>query len=262
MNMKRTATTLVSIGFAAALTFSAHAASVSLLPTDPLFTLTGTSDGAGLPGAPGGKGGAAGSVGASKRAGAASDNAGQIFAYCASVLDDLQRRNAVKPGPYGIGPAECAVMFPIPAESGQPGRGGNGGGFAGLPGGSGGRAGSAQTYPVAAPDQLITYCSDLLRQLRRGPRDLPPLQEPRNSDLFEPSDCADYFATLDGARPDAGAGIGFTKRNGADGPSISGGIGGRGGRAGVGPGGGSGGGGGAGVAGGIGGRGGAGGASD
>jgi hypothetical protein len=141
----------------------------------------------------------------------------------------------------------------------------DGGSLPGLPGGKGGKSGAAAAAEegmMALDEELFDYCMDLLDRVQRNASGLSG--KPRvHSDMFEPEDCMDLYSAVEPSAPAAGTGrraYGY-KRDGADGPSVLGGVGGRGGRAGSGVGGGSGGSGGAGVGGGIGGKGGAGGAA-
>jgi hypothetical protein len=135
--------------------------------------------------------------------------------------------------------------------------GNDGASLPGLPGGRGGASGRVSAPTTDDLAALQTYCANLL----------DPTKDPRKSArsaFFTPDDCADYFSSLGAGLPlppDPPFAMPGGKRDGADGPSIAGGVGGRGGRAGAGAGGGRGGAGGAGVAGGVGGRGGAGGAT-
>jgi hypothetical protein len=206
----------------------------------------------------------------------------KLYDYCARGLDHMKKG---KPFPrdaaYSAG--DCVDIFisasiPGPgdvtaAEPGQPGRGGDGGGIAGMPGGKGGAAGRpgqdgaglpgaaggkggaagrAGGSDTAVDEELLDYCSAMLQRPRPG----SAAQTPAESDAYAPSDCMDYFASLDA--PKAG-GAASSARDGAAGLSVGGGQGGEGGKRGGGPGGASGGAGGAGVGGGTGGKGGAGG---
>jgi hypothetical protein len=202
---------------------------------------------------------------------AAANDADRVFAYCMSVLEDLQKGRAYrgKRGPSGMGPTDCtALLGIIPAEGGQPGRGGDGGGFLWAPGGKGGASGSVaqgqRSAAATADSALVNYCMDLLRSARRQMQGLSA-SAVRNPRGYGPDDCSDYFETLDeSAASGSGAGAGRTgtqAQPGQPGSSVLGGKGGAGGKRGSGPGGGGGGGGGAGVGGGQGGAGGAGGDS-
>jgi hypothetical protein len=206
----------------------------------------------------------------------------KLYDYCAKGLDHMKKG---KPFPrdaaYSAG--DCVDIFInatlpgpgdiIPAEPGQPGRGGDGGGFAGMPGGKGGAAGQpgqdgaslpgapggkggaagrAGGSDIAVDEELLDYCSAMLQRSRPG----SDANTPAESGEYGPSDCMDYFASLDA--PKAG-GTGKAARDGTAGLSVGGGQGGEGGKRGAGPGGASGGAGGAGVGGGTGGKGGAGG---
>ena len=248
--MKTLSTLLVALGCTTLVGSSTFAAPVSTMSFDTAAQLTTSSDGGSLPGAPGGKGGARGRVGGIPSAGStASDSTDPLYRYCAGLLDKLKRGSPLGREDAQFGLANCTEVFGTAAEPGRAGRGGDGGGFPGLPGGKGGASGAApSTSGMAVDEELTAYCLGLLRTGQV------------NSDDFTPPDCANLFAGLGGTAPDPrkGGSVG-PKRNGSDGPSISGGIGGRGGRAGGGPGGGRGGAGGAGIGGGTGGRGGAGG---
>jgi hypothetical protein len=142
-------------------------------------------------------------------------------------------------------------------------------GLPGLPGGKGGKSGAAAAAGAEADDaiaafdeELLDYCAELLRHARRtasgkaGPADM-------ESDLFEPADCMAVYSAVEPLEPGAAPRrhSHSSKRDGADGPSVLGGVGGKGGQSGSGIGGGSGGSGGAGVGGGLGGKGGAGGSA-
>lgn len=156
----------------------------------------------------------------------------------------------------GNGQASAASGLPKPdaPASGVVNTGSSDG--VGLPGGKGGRSGAAAAADqdaMAVDEELFDYCMDLLHQARRGHSGKPGV----TSDMFDPEDCMDLYNTAEPAAPERRT-YGH-KRDGADGPSVMGGVGGRGGRAGSGVGGGSGGSGGAGVGGGVGGKGGAGG---
>lgn len=221
------------------------------------------SDGAGLPGLPGGK---AGKPGAPNYGGAlpAGYDLEELHSYCTDLMESVRRGSDMDlDGAYGFVPSDCVDFFVIPAEPGQSARGGDGGGFPGLPGGKGGDSGAvAGGTDIAADDEdLFAYCLDLLRQGRRQASGFPGYSGKRRADsgAFAPSDCIAYYATEPRDAAQGGPRSYSRKRDGADGPSISGGVGGQGGRKGAGPGGGSGGGGGAGVGGGMGGKGGAGG---
>jgi hypothetical protein len=200
----------------------------------------------------------------------------KLYDYCAKVIDDVKKgKSSSRSSSYST--SDCIEIFVsagIPAgmtaaEPGQPGRGGDGGGIAGMPGGKGGAAGepgqdggslpgapggmggAAGGASMAEVDEnLLDYCSAVLKQQSRS-----STRKPVESDEYELSDCVDYFASLDASN----GGTDNSARDGASGPSISGGQGGAGGKRGAGPGGASGGAGGAGVAGGTGGKGGAGG---
>jgi hypothetical protein len=206
----------------------------------------------------------------------------KLYDYCAKVIDDVKKgKSSPRSTSYSAG--DCIEIFisaSIPggitaAEPGQPGRGGDGGGIAGMPGGRGGAAGKPGQDGGSLPgapggkggaaggsggastaadvdEELLDYCGAVLKQSRPG----ASAKKPVESDEYEPSDCMDYFASLD---PSNGGATGSSARSGAAGPSISGGQGGKGGKHGSGPGGASGGAGGAGVGGGTGGKGGAGG---
>jgi hypothetical protein len=200
----------------------------------------------------------------------------KLYDYCAKVIDDVRKgKSSTSSASYSA--SDCIEIFisaSIPggitaAEPGQPGRGGDGGGVAGMPGGKGGAAGQPGQDGGSLPgapggkggaaggastadvdEELLDYCSAVLKQSRSTAK------KPVESDDYEPSDCVDYFASLDMS---GSGGTGSAARDGAAGPSVSGGQGGSGGKRGGGPGGASGGAGGAGVGGGTGGKGGAGG---
>jgi hypothetical protein len=202
----------------------------------------------------------------------------KLYDYCAKVIDDVKKGKS-SPRSTSYSASDCIEIFinaSIPggitaAEPGQPGRGGDGGGVAGMPGGRGGAAGQPGQDGGSLPgapggkggaaggsgktadvdEELLDYCSTVLKQSRPG----SSAKKPVEAGDYEPSDCVDYFASLDTSND----GTGSAARSGAPGPSISGGQGGQGGKRGSGPGGASGGAGGAGVGGGTGGKGGAGG---
>jgi hypothetical protein len=150
-----------------------------------------------------------------------------------------------------------------PASGLTPAGSSDGAGFPGLPGGKGGKSGAeaaAEEGMMAMDEELFDYCMDLLHQAQRDASGRPAKRV--YSDTFDPEDCMDLYNTAEPTDPSrAGRRSYGYKRDGANGPSIAGGVGGRGGRAGSGVGGGSGGSGGAGVGGGIGGKGGAGGSA-
>ncbi|ACL63220.1 putative translational initiation factor (plasmid) [Methylobacterium nodulans ORS 2060] len=219
----------------------AHAAPVPSVSRGGLATPAGSSDGAGFPGLPGGRGGAPGRIGTPSRSPTPSDPA-ELRQYCVALLKGTA---AEVPSLYH--PEDCATLFGTAAEPGQPGRGGNGAGLPGLPGGRGGRSGVIAPSASGVSDPLAGYCQDLLTHPGQA---VPP------GDMTL-SDCQEYLTGLDPTT--SRRAVNGSKKSGADGPSLSGGIGGRGGLAGAGPGGGSGGAGGAGIGGGVGGRGGPGG---
>lgn len=170
--------------------------------------------------------------------------------YCVDVLGSMRPRHAVLKTD-AFRPIDCTNFF-VFAQAGQPANGSDGGSLPGLPGGSGGQSGASSGVAAADP-LLMTYCIDVLQSRGRT-----------TSKEYALSDCAYYFLGLDhmaATRRGNGAAH-LIPDNGADGPSLKGGVGGKGGQAGSGSGGGKGGAGGAGVSGGVGGNGGEGGASD
>jgi hypothetical protein len=233
------------IGLSCALGVAANAANLHLpLSSQSAVTLTGSNDGAGLPGAPGGKGGKPGFTidGVRSLAGADYDIA-KLHKYCAKVMDGVEAGDRKLDGTEEFIPSDCVDFFVVPHEEAHADR-------------------PAKSGAIDYDEDLFSYCVDLLRQARRDEA-LPGYKGKRRvySGEFGPRDCADYFASLEPSRK--GPGYHGLKRDGSRGASVSGGVGGAGGRAGRGAGGGSGGDGGDGVAGGVGGKGGKGGtASD
>lgn len=229
---------------AAGLGLSCAAASAATLhlpqSAAPVYTRTGSSDGAGLPGAPGGKAGRSGSVGAMLRGLWSSDEGDKLYEYCAKAMEDIRRGDGFAEGDERFLPSDCVDIFVVPFEKGAGERFGHDG-------------------KTSYDEDLFSYCVDLLRQARREEEGLPGYKGKRRtySSDFSPRECAEYFASLEMMGKDNRRYS--LKRNGQRGLGLYGGIGGKSGKAGRGLYGGRGGDGGDGVDGGVGGRGGRGG---
>lgn len=232
------------VGLSCAIGVAANAASLHLpLTSQSAVTLTGSSDGAGLPGAPGGKGGKPGFVlDGARSLSAAEYDIAKLHKYCAGIMDGVEAGDRKPEASGGFVPSDCVDFFVVPHEEAHADR-------------------TEKSGAYDYDEELFSYCVDLLRQARRDEA-LPGYKGKRRvySGEFGPRDCADYFASLEPSRK--GPVYHGLKRNGSRGASISGGVGGAGGKAGRGYGGGSGGDGGDGVAGGVGGKGGKGGSAD
>jgi hypothetical protein len=229
------------LGLTCAVGVAANAANLHLpLTSRSAVTLTGSSDGAGLPGAPGGRGGKSGEA---KRALLSSSyDLAKLRKYCSSVMDDVDGGGRIPESAESFVPSDCVDYFVVPPEHKR-------------------SSPASKSGAIEYDEGLFSYCVDLLRQARRD-HALPGYKGGRREywSEYTPGDCAEYFIALEET---GGKSLRHgLKRHGRDGASISGGVGGAGGRAGHGAGGGSGGHGGAGIARGFGGRGGRGGSAD